>query len=168
MLDRCQGAQGGNFALLHEGRPGLQHAVGRPPPTPQSRPKPALCGGLVSHWDASPQDVPGRPCRRAPATATRMLNQVVFVKSPEVVLFGCFLLGDKTSREAMPSKFAPPECLEYGSWIDPRRTGWWRTVPGGFSGGATTPAGPPGVVGPVPGRPVLRSEIFPTPCRSDP
>jgi hypothetical protein len=49
------------------------------------------------HWDASPQDVPGRPRRRALTTVPRMLNRVVFVKSLEVVLFSCFSLTTPAS-----------------------------------------------------------------------
>jgi hypothetical protein len=43
----------------HEGRQGLQPRPGGLLRLSQSRPKPALCGGLVDRWDDSPQDVPG-------------------------------------------------------------------------------------------------------------
>lgn len=168
MLDWCQDAHDGKSCLsctragrvCNCRREASSDSRSRAPNRPSVR--------VGRPLDASPQDVPGRPRRRALTTAPRMLNLVVFVKSLEVVLFCCFLLDSKASHEA-----GFPVCAN--SHASSTVVGWMRGGPTGggpireaSSGGTTTPAGPPGMVGPVPGRPVLRSEIFPTPCRSDP
>ena len=146
MLDWCQGTHDRNSPVLHEGRLGLQ-------PRPEgllrlslSRPKPALCGGLISHWDASPQDVPGRPRRRALTTAPRMLNRVVFVKSLEVVPFSCFLPTPERRMRSCCSNLhqqhAPSTAV--GGWTMQGGPTGGQPFREASSGGTTTPAGPPG------------------------
>jgi hypothetical protein len=168
MLGWCQDARDGKRCFsLHEGRPGLQLQPGGLFRLLQSRPKPALC----EDWSAAETLVrktsPGRPCRRALTTASRMLNLVAFVKSLDVVLFCCFLLEAKSSHLTRTSSCANSSASRWQlgryeedrlgadrsgdlfRWYDqasrPSRDGW-----------------------PSAGTPRSQVRDIPAPCRSDP
>jgi hypothetical protein len=119
-----------SLACPARGPAGSATAAGRPPPTLHSRPKPALCEG----WSAAGTLVRKTSRVTTPSRADdgpSMLNQVVFVKSLEVVPFCCFLLEAKTLHRTEFSICAT-RLPRVRSWIDARRTDWGRTDPRGF------------------------------------